>query len=125
MRYVSFVLLHTLLLLTPRSLLAAGAERALSGLSETGDRAGFGKTPTPYTTFIAYGINTILGLSGILLMGTLVYAGILYLTSSGDQEKVKSAKGMIVSSIVGIVIVLASYAISQFVLEQVGLIVKP
>lgn len=106
-------------------LTALAASRTLGGLSETGSAAGFGAQPVPFTTFIANGINAILGLAGLFFLGALVYAGIQYLTSGGDHEKVKNAKGLIVSSIIGIVIIATAFAINTFVIEQIRAGLEP
>lgn len=62
-------------------------------------------------------INVILGISGIALFCLLAYAGVLYMQGGSDEGKIKQAKGLIVNAIIGIVLVLSAYAISQFVLD--------
>jgi hypothetical protein len=110
------------LLTAPLSASAAGTgvQRTLSGLGEAGSKAGFGAQPVPFTTFLANIINAVLGLAGVFFIVILVYAGIKYLTSSGDEEKVKDAKGMISSAVIGIVIVASAFALTAFVINQVA-----
>lgn len=117
-------LLPAVFLLLPIPVLAQ-ATRTLEGLSQTGKTSGFGAQPIPFTIFIANGINAILGLAGIIFLGALVYAGIQYLTSAGDQEKVKHSKGMIISSIIGIFIIASAFAINSFVLDQIRAALEP
>lgn len=119
MRLFSFLTSSALLAL-PVHALAAGADATLKGLGQTGQAAGFGSSPLPYTTFIANGINAILGLAGIFFVCALVYAGIQYITSGGDQDKIKGAKGLISSSVIGIVIVASAFAITTFVIDQIA-----
>ena len=71
-------------------------------------------------TIIASGINVILSLSGLLLVIYLVYAGILYMQAGLDSGKAKTAKQLITNAIIGIVIILAAYAITNFVLFSLG-----
>ena len=61
-----------------------------------------------------------IGLSfvGVILLVLLLYAGFLWMTAGGDEEKIKAARGTITSAIVGIIIVTASYAIADFVLSR-------
>lgn len=47
---------------------------------------------------------------------TIVIGGILYTTSAGDSGKVTKAKNMITYSIVGLVVVLAAFAITNLLL---------
>ena len=46
----------------------------------------------------------------------MLYAGFLWMTSSGDETKVTKAKGLMVNAVIGLAIVLAAYAITYFVL---------
>ena len=45
----------------------------------------------------------------------IVYAGILFVTSGGDQKKVQSARQVITYALIGLVIVLSSFAIIYFI----------
>jgi len=46
----------------------------------------------------------------------VIYGGVTYVTAAGDDEKVGNAKNIILYSIVGIVIVLLSFALINTVL---------
>ena len=61
-------------------------------------------------------INVLLGFIGILLLVYILYAGFLYMTAGGDSENVKKATTMIRNAIVGLLIIVAAFAISNFVL---------
>lgn len=63
-------------------------------------------------------ISAALGFLGIILLGYLLYAGFLWMTSGGDSEKAGQAQTMIRNAIIGLIIIVASYAISSFVLNQ-------
>jgi hypothetical protein len=47
----------------------------------------------------------------------MIFAGITWLTAQGDEQKALKAKKVIEESISGIVIVLAAYAITYFVIK--------
>jgi len=66
-------------------------------------------------------IRAILSLLGIVFMSLIVYGGYLWMTARGNEEKLEKAKAIIRGSIIGLVIVLASYAITAFVVDRVGL----
>lgn len=51
--------------------------------------------------------------AGVLAIMSLTYAGILMMLSYGDENKVKSAKGIIQYSLIGIVLSGAAYAIIE------------
>ena len=60
-------------------------------------------------------INVFLALLGVLAVALIIYAGFSYMFSNGDPEKMKKAQGVIVTSVIGLVIIISSYAISNYV----------
>lgn len=60
-------------------------------------------------------ISALLAFVGIASLVTFVYAGFLFLTSAGNQERVKKAKDTMFYSILGVVLAIASYAILSFI----------
>ena len=48
----------------------------------------------------------------------LIYAGFRYIVSGGDEKGVKAAKNTFIYAVIGIVIVMLSQAIVQFVLDR-------
>lgn len=65
-------------------------------------------------------INVLLGALGIVFVGMVVYGGFLYLTDGGKEENIKKAKKMMGNAVIGMVICVAAYAISTFVITQIG-----
>jgi hypothetical protein len=65
--------------------------------------------------------NLILGLVGSLALLFFIYGGIMFLISSGSQERVTQAKQIIVGAVIGIVIVFTSYMIINFVAGALGI----
>ncbi|MDD2745024.1 MAG: pilin [Candidatus Gracilibacteria bacterium] len=63
------------------------------------------ETITIFTTIINY-VNSFLALVIIIL---ILYAGFLVLTSGGDDEKMKKAKGIIKYIIIGVLLLVTSY----------------
>ena len=59
-------------------------------------------------------IRTILGLLGTIFLGLIVYAGILWMTAGGNEEKATKAKTLIFQATIGLVIVLSAYSITFF-----------
>ena len=110
------------MLLIPGKIFAApsGLTEAKEGLKKVGEK--LGETDAPgerLPVLIGSIINTALGLMGIIFVMMVVYAGILYMTDMGEGKKVDKAKKLLQTSIIGIVIVVAAYAISSFVIAQI------
>lgn len=66
-----------------------------------------------------HAILTILSIVvGIAAIFMVVFAGLKYITSGGEAEKVKSAKGTLIYAIIGLVIVALAQTIVHFVLTE-------
>lgn len=70
-------------------------------------------------TTIASLIRVVLGVLGIIAVVIILIGGFKWMTSGGNDEKVKSARKVMTSGIIGLVIVLSAFAIAQFVLSSV------
>jgi TRAP-type C4-dicarboxylate transport system permease small subunit len=65
--------------------------------------------------------NVVIILAGVIFVILFLVGGIQYLTAAGNEEQTGKAKRLLVDAIVGLVIVLAAWAIANFVLDQLGL----
>lgn len=88
-----------------------------TGLNNTSAAAGYDSNGKTIYTYITQIITVVLSLVGVVFLGFTIYAGIVWMTAQGNEEKAGKAKEMIIESIIGIIIVMAAYAISYFVLK--------
>lgn len=65
-----------------------------------------------------------LGFLGILALVMIIYGGFLMLTSGGNADMVKKAKSTIIWASVGIVIVLGSWQILQFIFSTFNIVAR-
>ncbi len=105
-------------------LVAPGSGRALSSfddqIKEAGEAAGFKTTSDNYLPNIIGGfIQQAIGLLGIILVVLIIYAGFLWMTAQGNEDKVKKAKAIISNAVVGMILVFAAYAITAWVLSSI------
>lgn len=63
-------------------------------------------------------IGTALSMLAVVFFILMVYAGILWMTAHGNSDAVNKAQETMFAAIIGVVIVLGSYAITQFVFES-------
>lgn len=70
--------------------------------------------------FILNVLNFVLSFLGIIAVGIVIYAGFSYVISMGDDGKIESAKKMIIYSVIGIIIILGSFAIINTVIKNAG-----
>jgi predicted secreted protein len=61
-------------------------------------------------TFI---IKPVLGLLGLLFLCLTVYAGGLWMTAAGNPKRVEKAKDILVAAVIGAVIVVAAYSLTN------------
>jgi hypothetical protein len=84
-------------------------------VTDIGKNAGINSAKTP-TQLIGSILNVFLGFLGIILLFYLLYGGYLWMTAAGDEGQVKKAKDVIKNAIIGLVVIIAAFAISTFVL---------
>ena len=65
-------------------------------------------------------IKVVVSLLGVILACFLIYGGVLWMTSGGNEEQIKKAKGLINNAIIGLVIVVFAYAIAAFVINSLS-----
>ena len=76
-----------------------------SGYSQTASLGGI----------IAILVRAALGLLAIIFLILMIMAGFNWMTAGGDENKVKKAQDTIKTAIIGLLIVLAAYAITYFI----------
>jgi len=88
-----------------------------SGVESFGQKV-YGQDAQPQDLRVLTGkiISSLLGLLGVVFLVLTIYGGYLYMTAAGKDEQIKQAKKVIVSAVIGLIIVILSYAIAQFVL---------
>jgi len=69
-------------------------------------------------TIISRIINVFLGLLGIIALVLIIYGGYKWMTAGGNEEQITEAKRILINATIGLAIILSSFAISNFVLNQ-------
>ena len=55
---------------------------------------------------------------GIIAVVVILYGGFMWMTAAGNEDKVSKAKKLIIAGAIGLIIVLAAFAIVQFVVTM-------
>jgi len=77
---------------------------------------GVGNDPGGFmATRIGKIIGAVLSFVGVIFMVLIVYGGLTWMTASGNEKQVEKAKNLIVQAVIGLVVVLAAYAITKFI----------
>lgn len=89
-------------------------------LGDAQKAAGFKQaTETTLAENVGYIINVALSFVGIIFTVLMVYAGYLWMTAAGETAQIDKAKKIITACIIGLVITLSAYSISNFVVSRI------
>jgi len=87
------------------------------GLNDTNFNVDMGQN-TNLVDSVSQIINIILSVLGIIAVIIVLMGGFKWMTSQGNEEKVGEAKKLLSAGLIGLVIVLAAYAIARFVVTN-------
>ena len=125
MRFFKKLLLFASLFLLAMPVLAAGPDIGLGagGLTQkvagNGGYAVVGVTDTSLSESIGKIVKVALSLVGTIFFVLTVYAGFLWMTASGNEERVTKAQDILKMAVIGLAITLAAYSITSFVLGRI------
>lgn len=117
MKKIFIILVISLFLVAPTLALNLGTSEA----TKTAQNAGY-SPDTSEVTFsqnIGIVIRAALSLVGVIFLVLMVYAGYLWMTARGEEAQIDKAKKIISSSIIGLIILLAAYSITTFVVPRI------
>jgi len=63
--------------------------------------------------------NTVLGFLGVLFLILIIFGGIMWMTASGNEEKVKKASELMSHAAIGLAIVLFAFLLTNFVIFKI------
>lgn len=88
------------------------------GIDVTAKQTGITSISIP--TFLGSILGGVLSMVGIAFFALVLYGGVTWMTAAGNQEKQKKAFGTIVAASIGVVIVLSSYVLVNFVFSGIA-----
>lgn len=97
----------------------AYAGESYGGLENTAATAGVDKYGDDVKSIIGGALGRTMYLIAILFFGLVLYAGIRWMLARGNEDEAKKARDMIIAAVVGLVIVLGSYAITTLVYKGI------
>lgn len=113
-----FLIVLSFFVLLPVSALAIDLGKDLT--KDTATKAGYANTTeTGLSETIGTVVNAALSLIGVIFTALMVYAGFKWMTAQGEESKVDDAKKIITASIIGLIITLGAYSITNFVIPRI------
>ena len=70
------------------------------------------------SNIVSIAISAFLGLLGIIFVILIIIAGYNWMTAAGDEAKVTKAKETLQRAVIGLIIIIAAYAITAFVFKS-------
>ncbi len=86
--------------------------------SDAAEKAGYETNSVTQTTLaetIGLVVKATLSMVGVIFLLLMFYAGYLWMTARGEEEMTKKAQKIIISSVIGLIIVVASYTVTNFI----------
>ena len=89
------------------------------GINTVNDALGgsLGKSGTDPRTVIANIINIALGFLGVVAVGIVLFGGFKWMTAAGNEDKVEEAKKVLGAGVIGLLIVLSSWALATYAIN--------
>ena len=91
-----------------------------TGFYDIGNTAYGGAFPTDIRVTIARIILIVLTFVGIIFVGLVTFAGFQYMTAAGNEEQTKKAVSLLRTAIIGLIIIMAAWAITRFFITMLG-----
>jgi uncharacterized membrane protein len=95
------------------------AQAPLEKLENVGQQGGYAQDTdeTTVATILGSVVSIFLSLLGIIFLIIVLYAGYNWMTAGGNEEKVEKARKLLTRGVIGLIIIIGSYAIWYFVFD--------
>ena len=97
--------------------LKPSSKLALQGATELGGSCS-GKTITAPGGLVTTIVNIITYVAGVIVIFMIIFAGFRYITSTGDANKVNSAKNNLIYALIGLAVIVLADTIVSYVISQ-------
>jgi len=107
----------------PLSPIQSGLQQDILNLGQQAASVGLGERALTDVDARLYAIRIVKGLLtllGLIFVVMILYAGFLYMTSAGASEKIETAQKILVRSVIGVAIIMASYGIVRYVNKSIA-----
>jgi cytochrome bd-type quinol oxidase subunit 2 len=74
-----------------------------------------------FTTFASNLVGLLTTVGGLMFMLYFILGGLSWITAGGDKAKVDDAKAKMTNAVIGLIIIVAAYAISYIVGQVLGI----
>jgi Zn-dependent protease with chaperone function len=111
-----FSKVFVLLFIVSLSLPALASATLDLGLDQAAD---IGLADTDVDTMVINIITFVLGFLGLAAVVIILIGGFMWMTAGGNDDRIKKGRQFIINGVIGLVIILAAYAIAQWVINTI------
>jgi len=86
-----------------------------AGVKCLGQAAYGQEEPASLTAIVVKIVNALLTILGLVFLILIIYGGFTWMTSMGQEDKIKKAKATLTQAVIGLIIVIAAYSIANFI----------
>ncbi|MBT5338508.1 hypothetical protein HN858_02815 [Candidatus Falkowbacteria bacterium] len=90
------------------------------GLTDFQTQAGYASSDKNLVEIVGNVVKIVLTLLGVVVLVIIIYAGFLWMTAGGNEDQVKKSKQWLINAVIGLALILAAYAISSFVVQNLA-----
>jgi len=83
-------------------------------------KTGYNTNERSIDPIIANIITVVISFLGVIFLFLMLYGGFTWMTAQGDDKKVAKAQAMLTAAIIGLIVVVAAYAITYFVFSRIA-----
>lgn len=97
----------------------AGPRSVVDNLKTAGNAAKYDTTKenvTDYAALVGKIIGAFFSVLGMIFLGYIVYGGWIWMSARGEEQKIVEAKTIMRNAVIGLIILVGSYAITYFML---------
>lgn len=121
-KIILIILLLPIFLLASNTMFVGKAEATsifMKSLDDTARETGH-RTDIKLAPFIGRILGYALTFLGVIFLGLTIYGGYIWMIARGNEEKAEKAKKTLRNVVIGLVIVLAAYAITFWLSQALG-----
>ena len=114
-KQISILVLLILILIFPYFVFG---QTMKGGLEDLGQASGYetsGISQTTISSIAGTAVSVFLSILGIIFIVLMLYGGYLWMMARGNEEQLTKAKELIQAAVIGLIIIVAAYAISFFI----------
>ena len=115
--------LNLAIVFTPAMAAADAKTQFNQGLKTTGEAIGYneiGWSQKSLPEAIGLVIRVILSFLGIIFLVLMIHGGYIWMLARGNEQEVTRAKNILKNAIIGLIIILAAYAITALIGGQIA-----